>query len=186
MAKPSRTLVDLCCGLGGLSKPFRHDPSWRVITVDHDIRVKPDVAGDIRALPLNRPAGRLFLWASIPCDKFSRRGQPGLYPDEPDPDLSCAIAYRNLIATWRPEAWALENVLASRQWLNPIFGPPRCVTREHVFWGTCILWPHLRPHKKNIGEQRGEWLRKLKRAKLPAELGEYLARHVLANECNSD
>ena len=186
MAKPSRILVDLCCGLGGLSQPFRQDPLWRVITVDLDVRVAPDIVADIRALPLLRPRGRLFLWASIPCDKFSRFGQPGLYPDEPAPDMSCAIAYRKIVDDWRPDAWALENVLASRRWLNPLFGPPRCVTSNHVFWGTIVLWPRVHHIKRSVGEQRGEWLRKLKRAKLPPELGEYLARHVLANESSSD
>ncbi len=175
-----RTLVDLCTGLGGLSRPFRECATWRVVTVDVDPRVRPDVIADMRALPLVRPPGPLFLWASIPCERFSRFSQPGLFPDEPPPDLSCARAFADLVQDWRPEEWCIENVMGARKFLSPIFGQVRAITGGHVFWGSLALFPPLRRHKKNVPQQTGEWLRKLKRAKLPYELGYWLARTVLA------
>lgn len=73
-------MLDLCCGLGGVSRRFRAT-GWEVVGVDLAEWVKPDIVCDVRALPL-RPGARFdFIWASEPCTQYSRlaRGKLGFF-----------------------------------------------------------------------------------------------------------
>lgn len=139
-------MLDLCCGLGGVSRRFR-EAGWEVVGVDIAEWVHPDVVGDIRALPL-RPSKFDFIWASEPCTQYSRLAQPGLYPNEPAPDLSLAYAVRDIIRRFNPPAWTVEN----------------------AFWGSIFLLPNTAPHKGSVGEQTHEYIRKAKRAIIPAAI----------------
>ncbi|MDE2040632.1 MAG: DNA cytosine methyltransferase [Elusimicrobia bacterium] len=172
------TALDLFCGLGGASQAMV-EAGWRVVRVDIDRRTTADVVCDVAALAL-RPYPVDLLWASLPCDKFSRYGQPGLYPGEPDPPLDLAYAVRAIIDAWRPSNWVVENVLASRRWLCPIFGPVRASDRGHAYWGTVPMFPLVPSRKKSIGQQRGEWLRKLKRGYIPYEVSAAVRNYVSA------
>jgi hypothetical protein len=162
-------MLDLCCGLGGVSRRFRA-AGWEVVGVDLAEWVKPDVVCDVRALAL-RPSSRFdFIWASEPCTQYSRRAQPGLYPNEPPPDLSVAYAIREIIRAFNPPKWTVENVHGARPYYRHIFGQVRALVPGHAFWGSGFLLPMTAPHKHNVGQQSHERIRKAKRAIIPAAI----------------
>src|ERR1700722_5429710 len=115
--------LDLCSGLGGASQPAL-DRGWTGIRVDIDARFKPDIVADVRALPL-KPFHVDVLWASPPCQEFSKQNLRCFYPNPPTPDLSIAKAIIPIIGSIWPKFWVIENVLASRPWLNELYGPVR-------------------------------------------------------------
>lgn len=138
--------LDLCSGLGGASQPAL-DRGWKVIRVDIDPRFKPDIVADVRALPL-KPFHVDVLWASPPCQEFSKFGMRCFYPDPPQPDLSIARGVRDFIDLSHPEMWVVENVRASRPFLNCVFGPPRVVIPGHALWSDSLLMlPNIDAHK---------------------------------------
>ncbi len=161
-------MLDLCCGLGGVSSRFRA-AGWNVIAVDIAEWVRPDVVCDVRALPIARTCFD-FIWASEPCTQYSRLAQPGLYPNEPAPDLSIAYAIRDIIAHLGPRRWVVENVHGARPYYKNIFGQVRAMVPGHAFWGSGFLYPNTKPHKLNVGEQVREEIRKMKRAIIPPEI----------------
>jgi hypothetical protein len=178
LARPPLTMLDLCSGLGGASEPFRR-AGWRVVTVDLFERFHPSIVADVAALPLKRFHIDL-LWASPPCVEFSRHGMPCFFKNPPPPDLTITLAVRRAIDELGPRFWIVENVLASRPWLTPIFGPTRAITTGHAFWGNYPgLLPHVGPHKSNrAGARLDSWLQPAKRALIPAHIGEVLCRNV--------
>lgn len=66
--------LDLCCGLKGASQPAT-DRGWKVISVDIDARFKPTIVADIRSLAL-KSFHVDVLWASTPCEGFTRCALP--------------------------------------------------------------------------------------------------------------
>src|SRR5271166_5246706 len=124
--------LDLCSGLGGASQPAL-DRGWKVIRIDIDARFKPTIVADVRHLPL-KPFHIDVLWASPPCKDFAKIGLPCFYPDPEPPDLEIAFAVRRLIDEWEPPAWVVENVHASRRFLNSIFGAVRALPPGHALW----------------------------------------------------
>jgi SAM-dependent methyltransferase len=161
-------MLDLCCGLGGVYREFQR-AGWFAVGVDIAAWVKPTIVADIRALPL-APRRWDFIWASEPCTYYSRFSQPGLYPNEPLPDLGLARCIRALIAELKPARWVVENVWGARRFYREIFGPVRARVPGHVFYGMPLLIPQVRPHKHTIGEQVREEIRKAKRAMIPREI----------------
>jgi SAM-dependent methyltransferase len=161
-------MLDLCCGFGGVSRRFRA-AGWQVVGVDIAEWVKPDIVCDVRALPI---ASRYFdfIWASEPCTQYSRLAQPGLFPNEPTPDLSIAYAIREIIRAFKPRRWVVENVWGARPYYRNIFGQVRAMVPGHAFWGSVFLLPNTQPHKGNVGQQAHERIRKMKRAIVPAEI----------------
>src|SRR5208282_5306335 len=122
--------LDLCSGLGGASQPAL-DRGWRVIRVDIDPRFKPTIVADVRALPL-KPFHVDVLWASPPCQEFSKFGLRCFFPNPPAPDLSLVQGIWEFIDFLRPRYWVVENVWASRPWLTKIFGPVRAKPPGHA------------------------------------------------------
>jgi hypothetical protein len=161
-------MLDLCCGLGGVSRRFR-EAGWDVVAVDIAEWVKPDVVCDVRRLAL-KPSRFDFIWASEPCTQYSRLAQPGLYPNEPPPNLSIAYAIRDIIRAAAPPKWIVENVWGARPYYKHIFGQVRAMVPGHAFWGSAFLFPNTMPHKHNVGEQTHEYIRKAKRALIPGEI----------------
>jgi hypothetical protein len=167
-------MLDLCCGLGGVSRRFR-EAGWEVVSVDIEAWVNPDVIADVRALPLAILRSYFdFIWASEPCTQYSRLAQPGLYPNEPPPDLSLAYAIRDTIRWFNPPKWTVENVHGARPYYKNIFGQVRAMVPGHAFWGSVFLFPMTAPHKHNVGEQTHEFIRKAKRAIIPPEIPDAL------------
>jgi len=150
--------LDLCAGLGGASQPAL-DRGWRVIRVDIEPRFKRDVVADVRNLPL-KPFHIDVLWASPPCQQFSKQGMRCFFPDPPEPDLSISIGVYEAIEYWRPRFWVVENVWAARPWLTKLFGPVRAMPPGHALWSNLgFLLPSLRAHKGNFNAKRlkGRW-----------------------------
>jgi hypothetical protein len=161
-------MLDLCCGLGGVSSRFRR-AGWEVIGVDIAEWMKPTIVCDVRALAL-RPVHFDFIWASEPCTQYSRLAQPGLYPNEPAPDLSIAYAIRDIVERFAPDRWMVENVWGARPYYRNIFGQVRARVPGHAFWGSGFLIPDTPPHKHSVGQQTHERIRKAKRAIIPAPI----------------
>ena len=71
-----RLMIDLFSGLGGASYPFKKN-GWEVVTVDINPEFSPDLCIDVREF-LSVWDGRQpdFLWASPPCEEFSRSSMP--------------------------------------------------------------------------------------------------------------
>jgi hypothetical protein len=123
--------LDLCSGLGGASQPAL-DRGWTVIRIDVERRFGPDIVADIRSLPINPARLRpTVLWASPPCQEFSKHGLRCFYPNPERPDISIA-----------------QNVWASRPWLTRLFGPVRAMPPGHALWSNlAFLLPSVMPHK---------------------------------------
>lgn len=146
MEKRELVWLDLCSGLGGASQPAL-DHGWKVIRVDIDPRFRPDIVADVRALPLGAfPID--VLWASPPCVEFSKFGLRCFYPNPTPPDLSIVRAVKNFIERTGPRFWWVENVRASRPWLQEFFGPVRANIPGHSLWSNqIVLLPNIQPHK---------------------------------------
>lgn len=126
-------MLDLCSGFGGASSPMT-PPLWRVVRVDLDPRVSPDVVADVRHLPLGSVQLDL-LWASPPCTFYSRHSQKGLYPDEPEPDHSLYLAVRRVIDDLQPRFWIIENVRGA----VPFWGRPTYRFGPYCLWTNLLL-----------------------------------------------
>lgn len=187
--------LDLCSGLGGASQPAL-DHGWKVIRVDIDPRFKPTIVADVRHLPL-RPFHVDVLWASPPCQEFSRSGLPWLLNKGPlpDPDMSIVEAVKRFVIELKPRFWMVENVRNSRKWITPILGPIWYRSSGHFLWGKLPgLIPQTGPTKgawgrrNGSGDYRDEWRpkesygpskdRPALRAKIPYEIGLAICRAV--------
>ena len=127
------TWLDLFSGLGGASQPAK-DRGWRVIRVDIEERFKPDIVADVRTLPLTKfPVD--FLWASPPCQEFSKHGMMNrFYPDAPPPNLGLVHAVLDALNWFQPQWWAIENVSGARRFFSPFLGDPVKIG-SHLIWG---------------------------------------------------
>ena len=194
--------LDLCSGLGGASQPAL-DRGWKVIRVDIDPRFKPDIVADVRALPL-KPFHVDVLWASPPCQDFSKWGMRHFYPEPPAPDMSLAQGVRDFIERIQPRWWIVENVRSSRPFLTTLFGQVRANVPGHALWSNQILLlPNIKAHKQFMGHDAvANWTTKSGRltrqnknrraagplsrngpaeaAKIPYEIGEAVCRAVEA------
>ena len=167
-----KVMIDLFCGLGGASDPFRA-AGWRVIGVDIEARFRPDVVADVRALPLKRFHVDL-LWASIPCDGIARAMLPWKYERPEDVDLSPAVATRQLIGELQPQTWIVECSRLSRRFLTPIFGAVRAQTTGHAFWSNrVILIPQINSTKTRMGPHPE---RAALRARIPGDISRAIFR----------
>jgi len=66
-------IIDLCCGIGR----FEH-PTEKVISIDFDVKNKPDIVADIRYLPLRPNLDISHCHASPPCTYFSKARRWGI------------------------------------------------------------------------------------------------------------
>lgn len=121
-------MLDLCCGLGGASAAFRAR-GWRVVTVDIEPLVNPDILIDVREFTWHGEKPD-FIWASPPCDEFARKdNRPWI--DYPEPDLSIYLACKRVISAAQPRYWIIENVRGA----IPYFGTPVYSRRPYFLWG---------------------------------------------------
>jgi hypothetical protein len=118
--------------------------------VDIDPRFKPTIVADVRALPL-KPFHVDVLWASPPCQDFSKWGLRCFNPNPPEPNLSIAEAVYELTQSWPCRYWAVENVLAARRWFTRLFGPCWYVVPGHsIYSNLAFLLPNIAPHKGSL------------------------------------
>lgn len=184
--------LDLCSGLGGASQPAL-DRGWKVIRVDIDPRFKPDVVAD-----LTGPGGCLKVyahlrilgvrptvaWASSVCTEFTKWGLPDSWAcnrgGKKRPSIELSLGCWDLLQGTHPDFWVFENVLASREFLTPIFGQVRAITAGHAFWGNYPgLLPKTKGHKWKLPPSPD---RPALRAKVPYEIGEAICRAVEARQ----
>ena len=129
-------MLDLFCGLGGAGAAFRA-AGWRVVGVDLDASLSPDVCADLASWLWEgeRPD---FVWASPPCEDFTRRFLPWLapkHPGEPTQALALVGAARRIIRETGARWWCVENVRGAIRWL----GSPDQTA------GPFMLWTNLPP-----------------------------------------
>ncbi len=161
--------LDLCSGLGGASQPAL-DRGWRVIRLDIDPCFRPDIVADVRTLPL-RPFQVDVLWASPPCQDFSKWGKMRtFYPNPPQPDLSILRGILRVILDFSPQWFIVENVSGAAEFFKRPLGPVRVTSGSHWFWGKLPgLLPATKSHK---GGDYKDWKSRLRRVREAAGLPE--------------
>lgn len=145
------TVVDLFSGSGSATKAFK-DRGHRVITVDINPKLKPDIVADVRYLPFADGFRPDVVWASPPCQDFStmnfkasRRNKAGGWPEA---GMETVAAAHDAIAYLNPRWWVLENVVGAKKW----FGAPT------AHYGSVYLWGRFPPfdappHRKGFVER---------------------------------
>jgi len=104
-------VLDLCSGGKSISKALRTlCPHAKIITVDTDDKTEPTHCVDVRSWKPNYNPGYFdLIWASPPCDQYSRANTTGIrdleYAD------SVAMACLRLIQKLKPKAFVVENPL---------------------------------------------------------------------------
>jgi site-specific DNA-cytosine methylase len=163
-------MVDLFSGLGGASAAMR-DRGWRVVSVEMESRFRPDVVADVRQLALRDGLAPDLLWASPPCEAFSRSAMPW-HPDE-EPDLELVLAAREAVRRLEPKWWVIENVKGAVRWLTPVLGRHTARIGPLYLWGRMpliLLGQAPRPWKERLSSVQDAL-----RAKVPYEISEAVA-----------
>ena len=168
------TMLDLFAGLGGASRAMR-ERGWNVTTVDVDPRFGCDVTTDVRTFHWTGGPVDL-LWASPPCDEFSRESMPWCRTGV-DPDVSLIGHVLRIESEIAPRFWLLENVRGARPWLKDILGPPVISTGPIYLWGRMppLLLPDVRGWKERLSSSRTA-----ERAEMPWEISHAVALAVEA------
>lgn len=166
-------MLDLFAGLGGASQAMTAR-GWEVVTVDNDPRFSCTITADLAGWSWGgrRPD---LVWASPPCQEFSRTSMPWLRSKNPDPpSLALMIAAKRIIDECRPQWWVIENVRGASRWFRPILGPVVRQCGPFFLWGrfpSSFGYRHRAKKKESYSStQRAE------RAKIPAALALALAR----------
>jgi site-specific DNA-cytosine methylase len=119
-------MLDLFAGLGGASAAMR-DRGWEVVTVDADPAFGCTITADL--LTWEPPAGLGWfdlVWASPPCQEFSRWGMPWCRAkNPPPPSLALMRAAVRVITALAPDWWVIENVRGASAFFKPELGEPR-------------------------------------------------------------
>lgn len=105
------------------------DHGWTVITVDIDPRFGCTLTLDIRQWSYQGNQVD-FIWASPPCNEFSREFLPWKRTGRP-PDLTIYEAVKRIIGETHPRYWIIENVRGA----VPYFGQYQTVYYPYYLWG---------------------------------------------------
>lgn len=153
-------VLDLFCGLGGFSQPFR-DRGHQVIGVD--IVPPADVIADVSNLPL--ACNPDVIVGSPPCTEFSRYDMP--WQHEPNPSLDLVDSFFAAVEKFNPRWWVMENVRGlARFWGRK---PDRKI-------GSRYLWTNMplflaQPNKLAYGKWRRSSSASRERSKIPYHIG---------------
>lgn len=166
-------MLDLFAGTGGASRAFR-EAGWEVVTVDNDPQHGTDVVADLRTWSWDGPRPEL-LWASPPCQEFSRTAMPWCRKKgPPEPSMALVEAALRIVREARPRYWVLENVRGAVPYLRPLLGEPRVVAGPFHIWG---YFPPFRlavaPFKERLNSQQ-----RVRRAAVPYALSAALLAAV--------
>lgn len=158
-------MLDLFCGLGGASQAMR-DRGWTVVGIDNDERFS-FLPCDIRGYSYSGPRPD-FVWASPPCDEFSREFMPWCRTGK-DPSLDLVRAALRVIEECQPRWWCLENTRGSVKWISTILGRPvaHCGGGRIYLWGNHppMLYPVIAGWKEKLSSTRAA-----ERGRMPYEL----------------
>ena len=135
-------ILDLCSGTGGWLAPWRA-AGFETLSLDIDPRFGCDLTMDVRNLrPEDLPWRPDVIFASPPCQEFSRHDQPWTRRlNPPPPDLSLVEACQR-IGQLAP-VFILENVRGA----IPFLGPHRWR------WGPFFLWGRFPLPGPPVGHQ---------------------------------
>lgn len=160
--------LDLCCGLGGWSEPFKESDQWRSVGIDIRDDLNADVVADVRSLPFDCQPDLLTM--SPPCTSFSRYSMPWL--DEPNPDMSLVKACLAAVEELEPEYWILENVQGLKQYWG---------RQEQKRVGPYYLWgefPMFDATLSDSGKMSISGENPEQRAKIPYKLSDSVRRSI--------
>lgn len=166
-------MLDLFSGLGGASAAMK-DRGWDVVTVDVEPRFNCTYTADLLTWEPPADLGAFDLvWASPPCQEFSRWGMPWLRAkNPPPPSLALLEAALRVIRRCDPDWWVVENVRGASSFFRPLLGEPR-------MYGAAFLWgrfPDLGtvevpPHKERLSSTR-----RAERSKVPYPISLAMAK----------
>lgn len=166
----SPLLIDLCCGLGGWSRPWLAR-GGRAIGFDVERFDYPGelVIQDVRTLDGAQFRGAALIVASAPCQEFSRHDQPWTRAkNPPPPDLSLVEACRR-IAAESGAPFIMENVRGAQRFIGP----------RVAHWGSFYLWgdgvPALLPPVEYRRKQTRTSSARAERAMIPEVLADFVA-----------
>lgn len=154
-SRPVPWMVDLFSGRGGASRA-QELRGWRVTRVELSDVHRPDVRADVRRLQFKPDLRPDLLWASPPCQEFSRWRLP--YFRRPDrvhlrtrPSLDLVRAALAAVRLFRPRYWILENVIGAETFL----GLPRQRVAAASLWGNFpLILCHTCRHKTWVKNTR--------------------------------
>lgn len=165
-------MIDLCCGLKGASEPFRLK-KWDIITLDIEPLFNPDIIADVRSWQYSGPHVN-FIWASPPCDDYSRTSMPWTRARHPQsPDMSIFLGCLRVIKQIKADYWLLENVRGAVPYFMPFIGKPRLISGPFYLWGFFPDIPKIKlayKKKESFGSKQKEL-----RAKIPFKLANSVA-----------
>lgn len=142
----ARVVLDLCGGTGSWSKPYR-DAGYKVLVVDADPKVQPDVRANIQGF---QPPPRVHgILAAPPCTEFASSGARwwrDKHPATLRKALEIVLACLRIIRQARPSWWCLENPVGR---LPRFIGPYKMTfqpweygdpwTKRTCLWGDFVV-----------------------------------------------
>lgn len=141
-------VLDLCCGRGAVTRAYLA-AGFNVVGVD--ILEHPDyppeatfILADVRTWDPSGLPRPWAIWASAPCDEFSRHRMPWTRARATEPDLSIVEACYRIREAMRPEYFIMENVREAQRWL----GPAVLHRAERYLWGDVVLAPKVTARSK--------------------------------------
>ena len=120
----------------------------------------------------------LMVWASPPCQEFSRWSMPWCRAkNPPPPSLELLRAALRFIQDARPEYWIIENVRGAVPFFRPVLGEPRAICGPFYLWGE---FP--RPERVQTQFRREHFgsKQRVQRAAVPREISEAVFAEIEA------
>lgn len=163
------TMLDLFSGLGGASAAMR-DRGWGVTTLDNNPEFKTDIVADIRDFSWR--GGPLdLIWASPPCEEFSREFMPWCRTGK-EPSMELVEAAYRVLQEASLRFWAIEDTRGAVKYFRPLLGPPAWISNPIYLWGSFPPLPKLRLNMRKE-KMSSSWA--AERAKIPYEISLALA-----------
>ena len=132
-------VLDLFCGLKGLSKAFS-DRGHEVISIDISSKFMPTLCWDVMGLSpdhIEHYGPFDVILASPPCEEFSKASMPDSWNKNRivNPDTKLLEKTVELIRYLKPKYWVIENVRGAVPFFEPIIGKPVRHVGSRYLWG---------------------------------------------------
>jgi site-specific DNA-cytosine methylase len=169
-------MLDLFSGIGGASAAMR-ERGWEVTTVDNNPAFKPAIVADIK--DYERFQGLTFdlIWASPPCEEFSREFMPWCKTGV-NPSMELVEATLTVISWCKPRFWVIENTRGAVKWFRPLLGPPAWISNPIYLWG---VFPPIEKMRIKMGKEKLSSTQAAERGKIPYELSLAVAISIEAS-----